>query len=335
MSILLFHVYALSSRGSNVALYDYAHYLEKYTSMKSMIMIDRYDPSCRTDVIMYEKFKRRFPIVCDNIHDIHDIRAMYAIIHGGLIHELEYYKQLQTSLNNLPLFIHCVFEVRPEYHVSGRFHLSMVSQSLAMKYHWPHYLPHILAYPTSPYPTFPKPPQSIIIGRHGGLDTFNWSPINVVMLSTLNKNPHVHFWFMWGDSNTHPPHLPTHERIRHFPMTTDKTWKERFIKSCDAMIVPETLGHTFGLSIAEFANYHKPIFCLNTPTLMNRCHLDILGQQAIYFTDEIDCIQQLQTWIEKRTMIDPYQQYQSFRPKNILHSFENQLLSLQYPSTSC
>src|SRR5690606_1716942 len=101
------------------------------------------------------------------------------------------------------------------------------------------------------------PNNAIVFGRHGGIDTFNLQFCKSLISQIVREYPLIYFVFLnalaWD----------SHPNIIILPPTTDLDEKRKFICTCDAMIVPETLGHTFGMSVAEFSIHNKPVLCYN------------------------------------------------------------------------
>jgi hypothetical protein len=85
------------------------------------------------------------------------------------------------------------------------------------------------------------------------------------------------------------------------------------------MIVPESLGHTFGLSIAEFQSFNKPVICFNTPYLYNTAHVDILNSNGIYFRDESEFINRVLGISKGDQSVNSYAEY---TPKNVMKKFQ-------------
>lgn len=89
------------------------------------------------------------------------------------------------------------------------------------------------------------------------------------------------------------------------------------------MIVPETLGHTFGISVGEFSVHNKPVLCYNH-NVWNTSHIDILGDKGIYFQSK-DQLRELLTGFSKDSKGD-YNAYRDYNPNRVMKQFRSVFL---------
>lgn len=272
-----FHSPTLNPRGSCVALYDYANYTETILHYKSIIFIPT---TTLNDTATFMKFKNRFKVIFykgtnDFIKKLlqENCKFLYTISYGKRTDEIVKVSKI------LPVFIHCVFDMSEPH---GEYYYG-VSLPLALKFGKTEYLPHILPTFNEITNNFRKElnisENSIVFGRHGGLDTFNIEFAKNVISKIVRQNSNIYFLFV----NT--PQWDNHSNIIHLPAFTNLYLKQKFIQTCDAMVVPESLGHTFGLAIEEFKFFDKPIICYNGP-VWNNNHIISLGKNGIYFSNE-------------------------------------------------
>ena len=116
------------------------------------------------------------------------------------------------------------------------------------------------------------PPDATVFGRHGGFDVFDIFEAQGAVLSVARARPDIYFLFL----NTRPLVMDeygeadvarTPANIIHLPATMEDDAKQRFIRTCDAMLHARRSGETFGLAIAEFSASNRPV-------LTSRVHHD-------------------------------------------------------------
>ena len=161
--------------------------------------------------------------------------------------------------------------------------------------------------------------ESIVIGRHGGFETFDIDFVKKTVLEHVKWFPFVHYIFM----NTQ--RFVNHERIHFIPGTADQREVSSFIKACDCMIHARTRGETFGLSIAEFSFHNKPVITYGQSPERN--HLDLLNNHAIVYNNEAELIEiltKLPTTIRKTRNWKAYKEY---TPDKVMKLFEKVFIS--------
>jgi len=163
--------------------------------------------------------------------------------------------------------------------------------------------------------------KSIVIGRHGGFETFDIDFVKKTVTEHVKWFPFVHYIFM----NTQ--RFVNHERVHFIPGTADQREVSAFIKACDCMIHARTRGETFGLSIAEFSFYNKPIITCGLAAERN--HLDLLNGQALVYNNEDDLIKiltKLPAMLRKTKIGGAYNEY---TPDKVMKVFEKIFISNQ------
>lgn len=315
---IAFYTPNLNFRGSCVALYDYAHYAETLLGLTSIVLTDRAQQHTN-DVIAEDWIRRRFPVyTCsgdmDTVLHQYQCDVLYCIKYGtrdGIVSSTVY------------TIVHCVFDMSEPH---GDQYIA-VSSSLAHKFQRTAFLPHMISMTTTPVHETMRaslgiPSSAIVFGRHGGRDTFNLEWAKETISRVVRDRDDIVFVFM------NAPEWDTHPRIIHLPPTTDVYEKKRYIQTCDAMVVPETMGHTFGMSIAEFAVHQKPILCYNGP-VWNTAHLDMLGETATYF-DSPGALYSALTSFRPYTDTAVAQAYASYTPTAVMRAFASYLPTTQY-----
>ena len=122
------------------------------------------------------------------------------------------------------------------------------------------------------------PPEAIVLGRHGGEDSFDIPWVQRTVLELARENPGL--WFLFLNTRRFPE-TEGMANIRFLPATPDPTRKRRFLNSCNAMLHGRMRGETFGLSCLEFAMLGKPV--LTYAGSPEQAHLEILGDMAVAY----------------------------------------------------
>ena len=74
------------------------------------------------------------------------------------------------------------------------------------------------------------------------------------------------------------------------------------------MLVPEQLGHTFGMAVAEFSVSNKPCIVYNGDDVWNTAHIDILARRGQYFKNYDDLMYILMHW-KKPSQVNDWNAY--------------------------
>ena len=156
------------------------------------------------------------------------------------------------------------------------------------------------------------PPEAIVFGRNGGLDTWDLPFANKIIRQVLQEREDIYFLFQ----NT--PIDFTHRRVLHLPSTSDMELKTKFINTCDAMIHARHIGESFGLSCGEFSIRNKPIITWDGSPERN--HIEILGNKGIYYSDPQEMYEKFINF-EKQLEKD-WNCYKEYTPKKIMKIFE-------------
>ena len=162
------------------------------------------------------------------------------------------------------------------------------------------------------------PPGAIVFGRHGGDYSFDIPFAQEAVVQCARARRDLYFLFM--NTNRFCEEMPN---IKHIGGTADPLQKARFIATCDAMIHARHRGETFGLAVAEFSIMNKPVFTWGGS--VERCHLEILGNKAIWYRDKEDLIQLLLQF-HPATGVD-YDAYSGkYSPSRVMARFDSVFL---------
>lgn len=306
----------LTLRGTEVAMYDYADFNETILHNKSIIITRDYNKiKNEFDVSQdaYMKFEKRFVVEfyesqtdIDNIVIKHNLSHLYVIKSGG------YDNQITTKCKNL---IHCVFDTK---HPHGQIYSAISNDVNRIHNTRCPVVPHMIRnHETTENlrQSLCIPTESIVVGRYGGLETFDIQFVKDAICNILNERSDMYFIFM----NTYE--FCNHPRIIYLKGTTDMEYKKKFINTCDALIHARQGGETFGLVCGEFAVELKPVI---TYALSNeRNHLNLLGDKAILYHDYNSIYNILRNW----NKLDEYSMegngYLFYNPENVMSIFND------------
>ena len=162
------------------------------------------------------------------------------------------------------------------------------------------------------------PAEAIVIGRHGGKETFDINFVKEVIKNFLKSDDNIYFLFL----NTKK--FLTHKNVFYFENLNDNE-VSKFIGTCDAMIHGRSDGETFGLAVAEFSVANKPVITYSESK--DREHLGILKGKAILYKNKQDLIEifnSIGTILKKRKS---WNAYKDFEPEKIMNIFDKVCLS--------
>lgn len=315
MYTVAFYPSQLDLRGACVALYDYADHNERILRNKSVIVLKR---GANVHPMIGVKFWRRFEIRWHEENKLDDVlqdcQFFYAISYGriGDVPQSSIAKNL----------VHCVFDLsQPHGHV-----YTAVSSQLAEKFGWNTYVPHMVNFKPTLYPEdnlrlqLGIPKDAIVFARHGGYDTFDLQFVYDAIRRTVMTHTDRYFVFC----GTH--RFFEHPRIIHVGDISHFDEKNRFIATADAMIHAQSLGETFGLSIAEFSVNNKPIVTFGGQ-VWNDMYKHILGDKALYYYDEESCYNILSTFNPSEYRERDMNCYREYTPEKVMSKFEQIFLN--------
>lgn len=267
----------ISYGGTEVALYDYAHFNETLLGNISVIITRDYRS---THSEIYEKFNKRFPVFyitkqtdIDAIATQEKLDVVYVQKSG----EPDWFVSQAKKC-----VVHAVFETRYPH---GDVYAG-ISSSLNTLYNTTIPVVPYMVYVEENVDTFRGelgiPEDAIVIGRHGSYDSFDISFVHSAIPKLLDKHPNMYFVTMNTKS------FANHPRIIYLPRTTNLKVKRKFINTCDVMLHARTRGETFGLACGEFSLCKKPIVTYGLSK--ERAHLDILGSKCKTYTNENELI---------------------------------------------
>lgn len=318
-----FFVRHFLERGTEVAVFDYAHYNETILHNNSFIICFSLEAQkafgMPTSSISYPMFEERFPIITiDSIHDMSEIisrfqiHTFYTLTHGSKpdIYHFENKDIWQTCKT----IKHCVFDLSGQ---EGDVYCA-ISHTLNKQFNTQYpVVPHIVHLPDVKDDfrnNLNIPINATVYGRYGGFDTFDVECILDAIKEYSIKHPDTYFLFM----NT-PQFCEPRANVFFLEATTNKIFKTKFVNTCDAMIHARKDGETFGLSVAEFAFRGKQI--ITYKNCISTAHLDILGDKTIQYESKEDFLDILDNFHQRKKDMEK-NVYKTFSPEYVMKIFQ-------------
>ena len=274
MAKLIFHTTQLSERGTEVALYNYAHFNEELLGNESVILFDETSPLNNAEVI--RKFEGRFPVVA--YRNGEDIDRPVAAQGADLLYFIKLDRNNFRLSAVAPTAVHEVFPVKPSmFHGSA---YAFVSDWLSKTFSNGRIpaVPHIITLPEAEGDLRVElgiPTEATVFGCYGGRECFDILFAQQVVEEVARERADIHFIFMNIDA------FARHPRLHFLRGSANMKRKVRFINSSDAMLHARRRGETFGLAIAEFSIRNKPV--LTWSLSGERNHIDVLGGRGLFY----------------------------------------------------
>ena len=344
-SKIAFHLSHFSIRGSEVAIFEYAHYNEEILHNKSFIAVHKgfrdikdYRGFSIHDENIWKKFSSRFHII--EYTSKEDLSGILKENNISIFYNLKSGENDGFLIDGVKNVCHCVFTYTSS-HNHGDIYIP-ISPSIVDKNvkDIVSYVPHIVC----PLPKVDNnireflkiPSDAIVFGRYGGDETFNIDFVKEAIIEIAYSNPNIFFIFVNTQLFTHPRH-----NIIFLEKISNPRDKTIFINTCDAMIHARKEGESFGLAIAEFSMANKPVITWKhdrTHAQVERDfnikidvehthHIDTLGDSGIYYSDKRDFIEIIKNFT-KRTADDKYSEIYS--PSKVMSLFQKYIIDSPY-----
>jgi len=292
---VIFQTNQLSELGTEVALYDYAHYNEEFLGNESYILtkvkhhfphnekiINKFKDRFNSRVFFYENWKHAEEIIKDcNIDVLYTIKA-------GV--------KDQVLSKNVKTCVHAVFQM---FEPHGDVY-AYVSKWLSNKMtggEYP-YVPHMINLPDVKGDMREQlniPKDAIVFGRYGNINSFNL-PFTVNAVNRI-VDERDDMYFVFVNTRQKSPEcgvgLKSHKQIILLPAITDLNEKVKYINTCDALLHARLNGESFGITIGEFSIKNKPVLTWSGNNAQkyyrhkhDYAHLQILGDKGIVYNDD-------------------------------------------------
>ncbi len=294
-----FHCPLADERGVSQAIFSYAHHNERLLGNRSLVIT----PGGVKEDQFLQRFRERFEVFTySSVEEIEPylidqrVDLFYVLTHGNTRKVPVY---LPSSCRTA---VHCVFRSCTP---CGDIY-ACISETVNRRSGTSvPVVPHIVESPEGQDDLRAElgiPADALVVGRHGGLATFNLSFVHRAVERVLEMRADIFFVFL----NT-KRFMPPHPRVIHLPRAVGNQ-KWAFVNTCDAMIHARRDGETFGLSIGEFSRCNKPVLTwamprgwshplfrlsravaglfsskMRLPRRQPDAHLEILGDRALIY----------------------------------------------------
>jgi hypothetical protein len=327
MKTVAFYQPFMNERGTCVAMFDYAYYNEKLLGNKSIFIYDSKDT--RNQQQGLQRIKDNF--------DLYDINFANntndnCFIRTEKIDEVlektnsKYIYLCKSGFNDgvIPTkaksLIHIMGMINPkEKHGDVWAYVSYFSNN-ACSGGKEVVLPYMAVLPDIDVDLRNElniPSDAIVIGRHGGIDTFDISWVPNVIVEILNRRTDIYFLFL----NT--PRFIDHDRVIFLNPIVDPKVKTMYINTCDVMLHAREVGETFGMACAEFSIRNKPVMTYSNSRERN--HIEILGDKGLYYNSPVSLFELLMNF--KPNFSINWNCYGEYTPEKIMKIFDEIFLT--------
>jgi hypothetical protein len=304
----------LNIRGTTVASYDYAVGNEEILQNESIFIVAEKGVTRSNPEAMVRIASRFLVYSCQNLDQMENILYEEKC---SILYCIKYGRNDGIVSTRIKTVIHCVFDMSDPH---GNVYAG-VSEAVARKYGHSLFVPHMIALrPTKNGENLRQslniPPDAIVFGRYGGLDTFNIDFCWQVISDIVQRRTDIYFLFI----NT--VEVVRNNRIFYLDKITTEEEKNRFISTCDAHLECGTLGHSFGLAIGEFSVHNKPIIAYRGKNMWNTAHFDILGNRGLYFSSSEQFFHLLTTFRRQNYENKDMNCYRDYTPEKVMAIFK-------------
>jgi hypothetical protein len=327
MKTVAFYQPFMNERGTCVAMFDYAHYNQTLLHNKSVFIYDSKDS--RNESKGLKRIKDNFEtydISCSNYNNDNATERIKKIDDALEASGATHIYMCKSGYNDgiIPtkakVLVHIMGMVDPAHkHGDVWAYVSYFSNN-ACSGGKEVVLPYMVHLPDTT-DTIRKElnisDNAIVIGRHGGQDTFDIQWAKQAIIDVLQQKQDIYFIFL----NT--PVFVNHERVIFLDSIVDPILKTKYINTCDAMLHARDVGETFGMACAEFSFKNKPVMTyFNSP---ERNHIEILGNKGLYYNSYESLFNLLLNF--KKNYKTDWNCYGDYTPEKIMNIFNNIFLS--------
>ena len=315
---ILFHTNTLNYRGTTVAITDYAKYTREILGLEPVIAYCKTNGQERdmgNEPAVIEALEKQFEVIgyragkLEGKIDQHKIDVAYFINSGKK-------EQLPTNCRTA---VHADFQFYEPH--GDRYAYISEWLSKHMTSGQTPFVPHIVQLP-SPNKSFREHlgirQDQIVIGRIGGYYTFDLPFVKDMITRLVYETDQFVFLFV----GTEP--FIDHPQVKFINELHEPQKKANFINSCDAMLHARSRGESFGLSIAEFLFFNKPVFAWKDGHDMN--HVEMLRDSGTLYTDAIQLKYLLYKTKEFQQQEDWSARVKPFNPTEVMMKFKEVFL---------
>lgn len=329
MKTVAFHSNQLGDRGTEICLYKYAKYNRDILGNRSVIFSSSSKPyPCANRFKEFTTYLYPFSFKNDKQNNeirtcLEELCEKEKVTH---FYAIKFGDEDGIMPKNTKRLAHCVFTMKEPH---GDVYAG-VCKYISDKYGSVHpYVYHIVE-KEAPHVTsnlreeLNIPKHALVLGRHGGKDTFNLPFVWDSIVRALNERSDLYFVFL----NTNV--FYQHERIIYLPWTMDEEYKAKFVNTCDAMMHARADGEIFSLSTAEFSVRNKPVITWSPTIVPNHYdtgHLTVLGDKCIKYRDSSE-LTNIIINIDRKDITDKcWDVYgETYSPTNVMNQFNSVFL---------
>jgi len=326
---VLFQCEQLNYRGTTNSTLEYALYNQQVLGNESTIAYCSIDPPGKdvgTKPEIVERLKKDFNIVTyETFDELNALASKYDACYSqraGYAAEPDTRKPL-VKVDTTRFGVHCVFQWYEPHGDSYAYISEWLANQVTKSYATPQpqkFVPYIV--------DLPQPNMSLrdqlgiskdkyVFGRHGGYDTFDLPFAHEVVMKVAETRDDIVFLF----ANTRPfCDLPNVIFLGSFFGNQEKA---NYVNSCDAMIHARNLGESFGLSVAEFLYFNKPV--LSWEGGFDRNHANWLEKYDLMYKDQGDLYERIIS-LPQRPAFEYSQIVRECNPISVMKKFDEVFL---------
>lgn len=328
---VLFQCEQLNYRGTTNSTLDYALHNQRVLGNESVIAYCSVDPPGKdvgTKPEVVEKLRKEFNIVTyETFDELNEMASKYDACYSqraGYAVEPDTKKPL-VLVNSTHFAVHSVFQWYEPHGNSYAYISEWLASAITKNYGTPEsqkWVPYIVEMP-SPNLNLREmlgiSNDKFVIGRHGGFDTFDlpFAPEVVVKIAEMRQD------YVFLFANTRPfCNLPNVIFLGSFFGNQDKS---NYVNACDAMIHARNLGESFGLSVAEFLYFNKPV--LSWQGGFDRNHAVWLEKYDLLYRDQYDMYHRLLS-LRDKVGIEYSEIVRQYNPTTAMNRFKEVFLNV-------
>lgn len=319
---LLFKSNQLSERGTEVAIFDYALFAEKFFRVKSFFVFKKI-----ASASALQKFNSYFPgrLFYPSEGATEEERSAFVFriaseVRPDAFYSIEAGDTLSEVVPNTTNLVHavfsCGFEHGDKYVAISEFVHRSGGQCQGI-------VPHMVWLPDDTVTSLRKelgiPDWALVLGWYGGHDSWDDKVTPLVLEIAAQRRDAVYFLFQ-NFKDESQLLLAENQNIISLPRNSNLIDKKRFILTCDAFLHTRTLGETFGLAVAEFSILQRPIITNRFP--LHTFHLDVL-QDDCYTYGSLSELRHLLQSLNKTNLLTRNfaAHYKDFHPRTVMDAF--------------
>lgn len=317
---VIFHSNQLSTRGTEVALYDYANFNETILKNKSIIMTPKNGSHSEKAI---EKFKKRFENII--FYEPGELQKSCSKTKADVFYAIKAGENDGILVDGIHNCMHVVFK-NNDFHGNVYAYVSEWLSIEASNREHP-FVPHMINLPNhleDLKQSLNIPAQALVIGRYGGHTTFDIKFVKKAIEKIVEKRKDIYFIFMGTEEFGGSWFQPRNKRIIFLPESTDLFQKVQFINTCDAMLHARKQGESFGLAVGEFSSKNKPIITYSESK--ENAHIFELKEKGVYYSNQKEIESILLDF--KKNENENWDVYsEKFSPENVMKKFKDVFLT--------